>query len=1314
VVISASLMALLLLALFIAQAKLTRMASRSIQAALSAQLGLPVSIQRLSLHWFPASVTLDALQIGSPDQEPAPLLTTTSVEIRFSLLSLLADRIIIHRIAVETPRLELTPGRIERLRRDHQSPGKAGPVVIRQVTLRDGALRYSDPEKRALAVIDHVGGTLDFGLLTEQATIRLTDGRLLLEQDDWRQTFTSIVGQATWTPKRVTIRGLKIDGPEGRYALNGSVTLEATPALQLTLTASTLIGRLTPWLPAGHSWDGHLDVEATVTGPWTPVPDVWRTIAPLSLSGRLDVNDLIFDALPIGSASTQWQLNQGHLLLTRLNGSALSGSFEGRAALSLPPLAPAVEASADVSELQTGPLARRFSSASGFPDGRINGHLAVRGTGWTVKEWEGNGKITFAAIEPSPSAVPPSPTQPDPLREALHHLSQLTVEGQWHATMAILHRAEIVSRKGNRLTVEGSADYHGPLELSGTWQLSELGEIGDWAAASGISGLDGWSGAVTGQTAIAGSWDHPRLTGSVTTQPLHRHGETIDELRADFLYEAGTFTVRNGRVRQQAGHAAASGTVTLPPAPPASSPPDRTATAHPRFQLSLTVTDGELGRILRLFGLDLPIDGRAGGALALTGSSTDFHLRGPVHITQGRLYGQPIAESHATLDVTTNGISLSRLLLTEGDGTVSGSARIGFDGSYQTELAAEAVPLERIERLHAAAPQVSGRLSATLSGSGTWKEPHAEARIGLGNLAVGATALGRGTVALRLAGDRLEVTAGLDDPQFNMDGAVHLRDDLPAEFRLRVTRFPFALLLRPFVPAWPALITLTATGEGELTGGLVHPEMLSGRFSFSALAVELAGYPLINDGPVEIALQHGRVTAQQVRLTGEGTTLAAEGSLTLLERYDLFVHGEAELAILRLFVPGVSYGKGKAYLALQIMDRWRDPRMAGGVSIQNGQVRLEAVDQPLTISYAGLVFDGQQLVLDDLHGSVGKGTVQASGRIGLRGLHLAQYRVLMEVGHLQIAPIEGLSGVVDGSLWMQGEWPAADAAGSGRHLLKGDLQLVRATYVKRIDLKSILKEHPAFDAVTLSLPSFLNTVALQIHLWGREAIWIRNNIAVLPLEIDLEARGTVEHPIIIGRVFTTGGTFTFLHTPFQVSQGSIDFLDPKQTRPAIDLKASATVRDYTIDLALTGSPERIDVELSSDPALSQSDILSVMTVGRTSEEVSTAGAGAVATNEAAALLVSELLEEPAQQIGIDRFQIESVVDRSGLTVGPQLTIGKQFLDNRLLFLYSQPLDPTTVPVYKLEYQINRHISLIGEGDDTGRFGGDVKFRFDFR
>jgi translocation and assembly module TamB len=951
----------------------------------------------------------------------------------------------------------------------------------------------------------------------------------------------------------------------------------------------------------------------------------------------------------------------------------------------------------------------------------LSGHLTVRGDGWTFSHLDGEGQLTFETIDTGGAGETDRPLSPGsttpqaPLPAALDRLSRITADGQWHAGQLTIRRVEVVSRRGNQLTIQGTVTYHGPMELSGSWQLADLGEISNWAPTAGLSDLAGWTGAAAGTLTVAGNWDRPRLSGSLTVRALGHHGEFIDDGRVAFSYEAGTLTWHDGHLRQGSGVATSSGSVTFPPIALATGPPGRSTTAHAHVRGTIAVTKGELGRILRLIDVSVPIEGRADGTFTLEGWSQTFHLRGPVHVADGHLFGQPITRSDLAIDLTVNGIAFLRVTLTEGKGVLQGSGRIDFDDTYQTTFTVERWSLESLPQLHAAVPQLSGTVSGNLSGSGSWKAPHAVGRIELSNLSAGASELGRGVVAFRLAGLQLDVTAELDNPRLSAEGTVQMRDVFPATLRWRVTQFPIVLLLRPFIPAWPERITLNASGEGEFAGNFLGPPNLRGRLALSTLTAQLVDYPIANDGPIELEIQHGRIEARRVRFAGEGTSVAVEGSLTPFERYDLFVHGEAELAILRLFFSRVTYGKGKGYLALQVSDQWLDPKIAGGISIQDGLIRVEAVDEPFTIAYAGLVFNGQQLVLDDLHGGIGKGTVQASGRITLHGMRPTDYRVLMEVSNVPIAPIDGLSGMVDGALWLQGDLTGDDAAGTGRHLLKGDLQLVRATYSKRIDLKTILREQPTFDTVKLSLPSFLNNVALQLHLWGHQAIWIRNNIATLPLDIDLEARGTVEHPIIVGHILTTGGTFTFLHTPFQVSQGSIDFLDPKQTRPVIDLKANATVRNYRIDLALTGTPERVQLDLSSDPVLSQSDILSVMTVGRTSEEVSAAGTGTVATSEAASLLLGELIEEPAQQyVGIDRVQIESAVDRSGLPVGSQLTLGKSLFDNRLLFLYAYPLNPTSLPAYKLEYEVNRHISLLADGDDSGRVGGDIKFRFDFR
>ena len=1312
-VVVALLCSLLLLGGWAARAWLTAAAKDYLHTALAEQLGLNVAVDHLEIQFVPSALILNGVRVAGPDQEPAPLLDAAAITFRFSLLSLLSDQFILDRVTLDAPRVTLTPARADwiarRLRRDDTRPGA---LSLRRLAVEQGSLLYADDARTISVAVNRLSAVVDMGLLAAP-TLDVSEGEAIVEIGDWRQAL-SITGRATLSSDRLTLHELVAQNPDVKASLNGALTFEAAPAMQLTLTASFPLGELSPWLPAGHQWSGTVGLHTEISGAWPPGQEAGSKWAQLSqaiaLTGTVNGSGLAVDDLPLGTLTAPFELREGRLAITGLTGTLLEGPIRGDLTTMLPPAAPHVTADLTLSRHQIGPVMRRLVPAAGMPAGRLSGRVTAQGREWTLDQLVADGALTFTA-EPDdgpPPASVPAPTAPLPA--ALGHLAEGALQFHWRAPWLELTHAIATTRRKNQVESRGTIERNGPLALSVDARITDLRELGEWAAATGIKPLTSWEGAMRGRGTIAGVWSDPHVTAELTLDALTSRGESIDEGHAALLYRARTITLKEIALHQGPGRVTGGGTIALARA-------DAAPAGAPQFQMTFNVTDSDLGRLLRFLGVKAAIEGRADGTLALTGAPKHFRLHGPAHVRDGTLFGQPIADARLTMTLTSDAIEFSRLRFTDGPGTVDATGRIGFDGSYTVDAVITALPVERLHWAATHAPQLAGRLDGRVTGAGAWDQPQLRAQLELQDLTAGPSALGRGAVGVILTGRRLDVTASLQDPEMVFSGAVHLRDDLPATAHLTVARFPLALLLRPFMPRWPEAVTVLASGSGELSGSLRRPADLSGYFEFSDFAARLADYPIANDGPLALRMQGGRVTIERARLSGEGTTLAVEGGLTLFERYDLFIHGESELAMLRLFFPKITYSRGKGYLALQITDRWLDPKMAGGVNLQDALIRLDAINEPLTIAYAGLFFDGRQLMLDNLSGAIGKGAVQASGRMVFERFVPVNYRLLLEMAGVAFAPIKGFSGVVDGSLWFQGAFADEahqDVTEGDRHVLKGDLEVVLATYSKRIDLKSLLADRPSVEALELSVPPFLQDVTLQVRLRGRQAIWINNNLANIPLELDLDVRGTIEHPVLLGRISTTSGTFNFLQTPFQVSSGSIDFLDPRQTRAVTDLKAHTAVREYTVDLSLIGTEERVTLELTSDPPLSEADIFSLLTVGRTTDEVATAGAGQVATSGAAALLVDEFFEEGAQQIGIDRLQVDSAVDRSGTVLGPQLTIGKRWMDNRLLVLVSWPLDPTVEAPVRLEYDINRYMSLVGERDESGRFGGDLKFRFEFR
>jgi translocation and assembly module TamB len=451
---------------------------------------------------------------------------------------------------------------------------------------------------------------------------------------------------------------------------------------------------------------------------------------------------------------------------------------------------------------------------------------------------------------------------------------------------------------------------------------------------------------------------------------------------------------------------------------------------------------------------------------------------------------------------------------------------------------------------------------------------------------------------------------------------------------------------------------------------------------------------------------------ESCRLRGTDTTLTVSGSVELFKEYHLLVVGEADLRLARLFVPTVTSGRGKTYLVLKISDRWDSPKIQGGVTIQNAWIRTRAVPQPITIASVGLFFNERQIVLESLDGSLGNGRVSASGRIELTGFRPHRFGVLIDIAGVEFPLTETLTPTFSGQLVLAGtpETPS----------LRGELTVDRALYHTRIEIQTFLLDlRKRTEAQqTAEVPALTRGLSLNIHFVGRDHIGIKNNLADVALEVDLFLKGTVDHPYLIGRIEARDGRLTFRNNTFEIQSTTVDFVNTARFLPIIDLHATTKVQAYDVTLHLAGTIERFDLDLASDPSLSETDILALLTVGRTAEQLAQSQTN-VGRDEATSIAMQQLLEEGVQRLpGVDRLvdsiQLDPYYDPTLNTSAPQISVGKQLLNDRLTLRYSTLLDQSGRQGIRAEYELSRNVFLIGEQDSSRGFGGDIRFRFEFR
>jgi len=121
------------------------------------------------------------------------------------------------------------------------------------------------------------------------------------------------------------------------------------------------------------------------------------------------------------------------------------------------------------------------------------------------------------------------------------------------------------------------------------------------------------------------------------------------------------------------------------------------------------------------------------------------------------------------------------------------------------------------------------------------------------------------------------------------------------------------------------------------------------------------------------------------------------------------------------------------------------------------------------------------------------------------------------------------------------------------------------------------------------------------------SIKVKNSITDLEMNGKIYLFGDLQNPRLNGSVQSSilNSKFVFKGHEFFITYGKIDFISELQDRgPLLNFIAQSTVESYKVKLAVYGHVADMSIDLTSTPALSQQDILSLLTLGITSSDSS--------------------------------------------------------------------------------------------------------------
>jgi translocation and assembly module TamB len=242
---------------------------------------------------------------------------------------------------------------------------------------------------------------------------------------------------------------------------------------------------------------------------------------------------------------------------------------------------------------------------------------------------------------------------------------------------------------------------------------------------------------------------------------------------------------------------------------------------------------------------------------------------------------------------------------------------------------------------------------------------------------------------------------------------------------------------------------------------------------------------------------------------------------------------------------------------------------------------------------------------------------------------------------------------------------------------------------------------------------------------------VRNDVGRLKLSGDLLLRGNVGRPVVYGQLEAeNGGRLRLRDQNYDLVSGKIIFSNPSRIEPFFDVDAQTSIRtslgDYRVRAVVTGTPARLAVRFTSDPQLTEAQIISLLATG-TLPPSATPGApgGSTASSDAsvtqaardllAGLATDALTSRTKEFFRLDRLQIDANFQGSSFT-GPRVTIGKTIGKNFTATIAYQfgSANNAQQQVISLEYEISPTAFLQAVQDEYGVYSIELMFRKQLR
>lgn len=1289
-----------------------------IVSSLENATGGTVDFDSLNYDWRTWTISIHNLAVhGTEPAAGPPLFRAKDIEVGLRIVSLLKRDIDVARVFVNQPRIYVlvrpdgttnipAPRAGNRIRVDIQLLS----LAVKRFEIHDGAAELDHKKYRFDVDGQRLRADLRYGAREAAYLGHISSEQVRINSPYSVPELPSVKTDLLVAKDHIGFDDFSIAA--GPTSLNGSASVDhfQSPIETVHLRASVDVQQIFSLFKIYKMRSG----RAELSGDGTYRNGVY------SFTGNVDARQVAYRSGSFGIAGATVQssvvLHNDALALTNLRVNALGASSVGKAELGN---YRNVRWDGVVSGLSVREVGKFLTDRPIEWDGLASGPFSI--TGRLGEHLHDFVVTTNAAIVPGSNGVPVSGT------------AQVTYD----------QRANTVELERSHIDLPSSS-----LEVSGVLgQRLELNldsaNLADAEPATALLSSTGRPvsipvrldhGRVQFSGSVEGSLRAPVVSGQVTASRLRYRRFLFDTIRSDFRAGAEQLILDDLKLQQRALQASIAGQVGLTnwsvePASP--------------MRLSVDLTGIDIAALRSELNLPGSFITRGQAALSAKLTGTLANPQGTARLNAANLdvKGETIGALDANIALEQNRLVIEHAAIRDFQsmvtlhGTYQRAGKNWTEGRLELEAETTGFPIERLASIRAWEPGLRGRLDTHVHisghlGKGFFAPDNVNGDLRLTDVVIGKTPYGALTATATTEKGKLKATlnGSLRDSRFSGKAAIELSDRYSSNAEIEVSPMKLASL-QAMIPALQKKrlpFDGTVQGTASVGGPLADPAQLTGVIRVQKLEFSpaLGSHPVLdattldemtvrNAEPIVVSFKNREAAIESFRLTAQDTQFEASGraGLTADSPLDLKVNGNLNLRLLETFDSDL-HSAGTSSVNAAITGTVRNPSVQGAVSLSNAS--LYRTDLAYGFDHAnGLIrFDDNRATIQRVTAQSGGGQVSIAG-VATFGGGGVTFRLSAGASNVRVRN-SGVSVTFDADLKYTGTFESS--------LLAGNVTVTKAAFNPSTDVGGLFAAYSSASAIASPQNGFLHHVQLELAIQSSPSLQLSTSVSQnVQAQVDLRVRGTPDKPVVLGRCAVNQGQIQFFGNKYSINRGEVNFVNPLKLEPVLDLDLQTQSSGVTVDITISGTLDKLNINYRSDPPLEPNDIIALLAVGKTpaaaygptGSQTSQNAALNIGANSILGSAMSPVSSNLQRFFGVTHLKIDPTVQ--GIVDVPQarLTLEQQ-ISKQVTVTYVTNLSRTSEQIFRVEYAFSREYSVVAIRDENGLFGIDILYKKGFQ